>query len=119
MAQFSIKVLIVEPGSFRTENIMSEPFYNGNITDYDTLRQKSESIYDTVPGNQPGDPMKAMEIVADVVRGEGVAAGKTTPLYLPLGRDSEDAIRDKARAMIDTLNEWQDVIRSTNMQQQQ
>lgn len=116
MAQFSIKILIVEPGSFRTEGIMSEPVYEGNpIPDYDEYRKKVKQMYESIPGTQPGDPEKAMEILVDVVRGEGVAEGKSLPLYLPLGPDAEEAIRGKTIVMNEVLEEWKDVIRSTDL----
>jgi len=68
-----------------------------------------------VSGKQPGDPNKAMEIVVDVVRGEGVAAGKPWPLYLVLGEDAEEAIRTKCKKMLDHLDEWRDVVRSPKL----
>ena len=45
-------------------------------------------------GNQPGDPRKGAERMVDVVRGEGMAEGKTDfPLRLPLGSDALELIR--------------------------
>lgn len=116
VAQFSIKVLIVLPGSFRTKIITGEFFEGNRIADYDGIRKSAADIIGRVPGNQPGDPVKAMEILVDVVRGEGVAEGKAWPLYLPLGRDSEEAIRGKSKKLTGILDEWQDVIRSTGFE---
>ncbi|KZP16092.1 NAD(P)-binding protein [Athelia psychrophila] len=114
VAQFGIKVLIVLPGAFRT-NISNGQVYQGNkIPDYDRMRNGIEAMGGRIRGNQPGDPAKAVEIVVDVVRGEGVAQGKEWPLYLPLGPDAETAFRGKSQTITKIVDEWGDVIRSTN-----
>ncbi|KAG1823222.1 hypothetical protein EV424DRAFT_1346402 [Suillus variegatus] len=85
------------------------------IPDYDKTRAETQVMYEAIPGRQPGDPMKAMKFVADVVRGEGVAAGREWPLYLVLGEDAEKDIRNKCMMMLKHLDEWQDVIRDVNL----
>ncbi len=62
-----------------------------------------------------GDPQKAMEVVVDVVRGEGVAKGREWPTYLILGEDAEVDIRNKIGKVAKALDDWQDVIRSVNL----
>lgn len=114
VVQFSIKVLIVLPRSFRTEGL--DIFQGNEIADYDQLRERVATEWKSTEG-QIGDPIKAMEILVDVVRGEGVAEGKTWPLYLPLGSDAEQAIRDKTATMRKVLDEWKDVIRSTDFKE--
>ncbi|KIP01301.1 hypothetical protein PHLGIDRAFT_123478, partial [Phlebiopsis gigantea 11061_1 CR5-6] len=57
----------------------------------------------------------AMALLADVVRGEGAARGRPWPLYLPLGREAEDAIRDKCRVLTDVLDAWGPVLRDTRL----
>ncbi len=58
-----------------------------------------------------GDPAKAMELLVDVVRGEGKAKGKAWPLYLPLGWATDDAIQAKTKTILGVLDEWRDIIR--------
>ncbi|KAG2047413.1 NAD(P)-binding protein [Suillus hirtellus] len=117
LAPFNIRVLIVEPGAFRTENIYSNKFdtWTNPIPDYDETRAEALVRFETIPGKQPGDPMKAMKLVADVVRGEGVAAGREWPSYLVLGEDAEKDVRNKCMMMLKHLDEWQDVIRDVNL----
>ncbi|KAG1723193.1 uncharacterized protein EDB91DRAFT_182379 [Suillus paluster] len=117
VAPFNIRVLIVEPGAFRTENIYSNKFdtWTNPIPDYDDQRAQSLVRYEGMAGNQPGDPMKAMKVVVDVVRGEGVAAGREWPLYLVLGEDAETDVRNKCATMLKHLDEWQDAIRDVNL----
>ncbi|KAG2065634.1 NAD(P)-binding protein [Suillus decipiens] len=117
LAPFNIRVLIVEPGAFRTENIYSNKFdtWTNPIPDYDETRAETLVKYEAIPGKQPGDPMKAMNLVVDVVRGEGVAVGREWPLYLVLGEDAERDVRNKCMMMLKHLDEWQDVIRDVNL----
>ena len=58
------------------------------------------------------DPAKAMALLVDVVRGEGKAEGKEWPLYLPMGKAAEEAIRGKAEKMTRVLDEWGEIIRN-------
>ena len=76
----------------------------------------AEAVKATIVGLQPGDPDKAMEVLADVVRGEGCAVGKTFPNYLPMGAECEEAIREQCSTMLAVVDEWGDVIRSTDFQ---
>ncbi|KAG1745625.1 hypothetical protein EDB19DRAFT_454290 [Suillus lakei] len=117
LAPFNIRVLIVEPGAFRTENIYSNQFdtWTNPIPDYDEARAECVVRCGAINHNQPGDPMKGMKVVVDVVRGEGVAAGREWPLYLVLGGDAERDIRNKCMTMLKHLDEWQDVIRDVNI----
>jgi len=115
VAQFSIRVLIVAPGSFRTEGIYGNPFFMSNpIMDYDTLRHASAKRFHSVSGTEKGDPVKAAEAIVDVVRGEGMAEGKEWPMYLILGHDCEDAVKTKCAKVLAALDEWKDVTRAMN-----
>jgi NAD(P)-dependent dehydrogenase (short-subunit alcohol dehydrogenase family) len=116
LAPLNIRVLIVEPGSFRTEGIYINPFDVSNpIPDYDEHRADSLITWNAIAGKQPGDPVKAMNAVVDVVRGEGAAAGRMWPSYLILGRDAEIDIRNKCAKMIRHLDEWSDVVRGVDI----
>ena len=116
VAEFNIRVLIVEPGAFRTENIFSQKMYDGNlISDYDESRTIAKKRFDNIDKFLLGDPVKAMELLADVVRGEGRAKNKPWPLYLPLGKEAEDAIRNKTKLLEGVLDDWGEIIRDTRL----
>jgi len=89
-------------------------FRSNPIADYDDVRDGVAQFVQSINGNQPGDPKKAVEIMLDVVREEGVAHGKALPERLPLGIDSLAVMRNKAVGNLALCNEWEDVIRSTN-----
>lgn len=109
-------MLIVEPAAFRTNSLMNTPYYTGNrIPDYDEMRAKSTEWYDTVHGLVKGDPAKAMEVLTDVVRGEGKAAGRPWPLYLVLGDLGVQGIADKCHTMLKVIDDWKDVSTGLNV----
>ncbi|KAF9002466.1 hypothetical protein BDQ17DRAFT_530397 [Cyathus striatus] len=115
LSPFNIRVLLVEPGSFRTEGIYGQGYNTSNpISAYDELRNVSIKRFASVPGTEKGDPDKAMEAVVDVVRGEGVAKGRPFPPYLVLGQDAENDIRNKCAKVLTNLDAWQDVTRGVN-----
>jgi predicted metal-dependent enzyme (double-stranded beta helix superfamily) len=115
LAPFAIKVLIVAPGSFRTEGIYGQPFFTSNpISIYDELRNITMQHFSAVPGTQKGDPNKAMEVVVDVVKGEGKAKGRPWPTYLALGNDADEGIRQKSTRLLKHVDEWGDVIGSVH-----
>lgn len=103
-------MLIVEPAAFRTNSLMNTPYYLGNkIADYDGAREKSMQWYSTINALVKGDPAKAMEVLTDVVRGEGKAAGRPWPLYLILGDIGVQGIADKCHRMLKVIDDWKDV----------
>ncbi|KAK2467668.1 hypothetical protein APHAL10511_000523 [Amanita phalloides] len=113
---FGVRVLHVAPGSFRTEGMYSHGFHDKNrLACYDDIRTAAEKRFASVPGTEKGDPVKGMEVVVDIVRGEGVAKGKPWPGLLVLGEDAERDIRKKCQATLEILDNWGDVARSVNV----
>lgn len=113
---FGIRMLIVEPGAFRTERIYRNEFDESNpIPDYDEKRKLAADALNAVAGKQPGDPTKAMNAIVEVVCGEGRAQGKAWPLYLVLGKDAERDVRNKCARMIQHLDEWSDIVRDVDL----
>ncbi|KAJ7359919.1 hypothetical protein DFH08DRAFT_953013 [Mycena albidolilacea] len=88
VAQFSIRILIIEPAAFRTGALISNTMTQENLT---------------------GDPAKAMEAVVDVVRGEGKAAGRPWPLYLVLGDVGVSGVTEKCDTIKNVVERWRDV----------
>ncbi|PCH42890.1 NAD(P)-binding protein [Wolfiporia cocos MD-104 SS10] len=110
LAPFGIRVLILAPGGFRTENIATAPLtIDKHITDYDATREREIALFRERWKDVPGDPMKAMNLLVDVVRGEGRAHGKKFPLFLPLGNPTYDAARAHCTRLLQTMDEWEDI----------
>jgi len=115
LSEFGIKVLLVEPGAFRTEGIHNQQYYLDNkIPAYDTLRRRGLDIFAGVPGKERGDPNKAVDAIIDVVRGEGVAKGRPWPEYLILGNDAEHDVRSKINKILTSLDSFADVTRGVD-----
>jgi len=88
---------------------MHPNFAQKKIKDYQEVDQKTKSFFLTLNGKQPNDPDRGMEIVVDVVREEGRAAGKPFPLWLALGADAVRDIRAKATRIIESLDAYKDI----------
>ncbi|KAJ7750384.1 hypothetical protein DFH07DRAFT_941847 [Mycena maculata] len=107
---FSIRMLIVEPAAFRTNSLLNTPYYLGNkIADYEPRRDQFIQWYTTMNGIFKGDPAKAMEVLTDVVRGEGKAAGRPWPLYLFLGDLAVQGVAEKCHKILKVIDDWKDV----------
>ena len=115
LAQFNIKVLLVEPGAFRTEGIYGQPYFIENpLPAYNTTRNASRTRSASVSGTEKGDPDKAVEAIVDAVCGEGVVKGRPWPGYLVLGEDAEVDVRTNCKKVLDVLDERVDVARGVN-----
>jgi hypothetical protein len=116
-AHLDIKSVIFELGFFRTKIMdpANVKFRSEPIEDYKPIRDAVAQFVEGINGHQPGDPEKAVKIIVDVVKGEGVAEGKPLPERLPLGPDCLATLRKKAVDNLTVCNEWEDVIRSTNI----
>lgn len=105
LAPLGIKVMVVQPGAFRTR------FYDGEslqgtksaIGDYEATVGKSR------PGNfqnthqQAGDPDKAGEVIVNVVNGDEY------PEILTLGKAAVAAVKSTLEAKIAELDKWAEV----------
>ncbi|THH29870.1 hypothetical protein EUX98_g4307 [Antrodiella citrinella] len=110
LAPFGIRVMVVAPGSFRTENVLKQPMtIHNHIPEYDGLRAAAADKFAAVAGNEKGDPVKAMELLVDVVRGEGRAYGREWPLWLFMGKDCYRDVRSKCEKVLQTLDTWEDL----------
>ncbi|KAJ6588728.1 hypothetical protein B0H19DRAFT_216909 [Mycena capillaripes] len=116
LAQFNIRVLLVEPSAFRTRMVRTVTNYSvdNRIEAYDGIREENRNGYSGRDGKQMGDPDKAMEAVVDVVRGEGAARGKPWPRYLLLGKEADRDVRAKCKTMTDHLDEWSEVVKGVD-----
>jgi NAD(P)-dependent dehydrogenase (short-subunit alcohol dehydrogenase family) len=93
VAPLGIRVLVVEPGAFRT-SLFGDAFRTMPPLDaYAPSVGPTREFVTRSAGAQPGDPVKAARAIVDAV-----AAGAPT-LRLPLGADAVAAIRQKLAAV--------------------
>ncbi|KAI0342153.1 NAD(P)-binding protein [Trametopsis cervina] len=115
---FGLRSVCFEPGYFRTNFLGPENTTSGipGTPAYTELLETFSTRFRAIDGKQPGDPVKAAQVMIDVVRGEGVAAGREFPPVLALGSDAYTIITgelDSARAKLDV---WKDVTSSTDLE---
>lgn len=112
-----MRFIVFEPGYFRTEvfastNIVLQP---ANIPAYEPFNEALAQQLSQVYGNEPGDSVKGVARMIDVLTGTGMAAGKEFPPRLPLGTDSLRVIRAKCQATLKICDDWEEFIESTDV----
>lgn len=110
-----LKLLIVEPGYFRTSAFKNIRNVDPRQQDYAGFNAAVRAAEAGIVGNEPGDPSKAVSVMIDLVKGTGVAAGKTVPLRVPLGTDGWERIRAKCEDTLKVCDEWEEVAKSTDL----
>ena len=104
-----VKVMIVEPGAFRTH------FYDSSlkgaaltIGDYADTAWKRSPENAVNQGKQPGDPEKAGDVIIDALESEN------RPRRLLLGSDAVKAVRGALEARIKELEQWAELSARTD-----
>ena len=105
VAPLGIKVMVVQPGAFRTR------FYDGEslkgsateISDYAETAGKTRVGRFENKHMQPGDPDKAGEVIVKVVHGDEY------PEILSLGSDAVKAVKATLEAKLAELEKWADI----------
>ncbi|PVH77405.1 NAD(P)-binding protein [Cadophora sp. DSE1049] len=117
VSPFGIRTLLMEPGRFRTKLLSSQNMktVQPTIADYSEFSKARITGLEEGDRKQPGDPVKFVEYVLDLVRGEGIAEGKEIPFRLPLGKDVFDDVKRKCEETLKMLEDWKNVIRGTDL----
>jgi NAD(P)-dependent dehydrogenase (short-subunit alcohol dehydrogenase family) len=109
VAAFGIRVMIVEPGAFRTgfnnagAIMTSEP-----IEAYADQLEPLRKTFADQAGQQPGDPAKAAAAIV-----QALAVGQP-PLHLVLGNDAAEMVGTSLKQQLAELTEWESVARGTD-----
>lgn len=125
VAPFGIRVLTLLPGGFFTGGVAGTPSLNTPataypgykpISDYDAPRAQADRMLKSLPGTQLGDPARFAQVLADVVRGEGLWEGRGWPegSRLVVGSDSERDIRAKNSSVERGMEDYKDVVTFTD-----
>jgi NAD(P)-dependent dehydrogenase (short-subunit alcohol dehydrogenase family) len=103
---YGIRVLIVEPGAFRTEFGGGRMQRSRDSGLYTETAGQNRAYIDSSDGTQPGDPHKAAAAIVSALD------APDAPLRLALGVDAVDAIRAKHDRLRADLDAWERVSRS-------
>ncbi|KAI8272748.1 hypothetical protein K4K60_011899 [Colletotrichum sp. SAR11_57] len=109
-----LKVLMVEPGYFRTRVFVKLAHIPLRIPEFAGFNAACVEQGAKIYGTEPGDPEKAVERMVELVRGEGMAEGREVPLRVPLGTDGWGRIKKKCEDMVKVCEDWEDVAKSTD-----
>lgn len=111
VADFGIKVTIVEPGPFRTDFIgRSLDRASHQMEEYQPTVGKFLKFLNTIEGKQPGDPIKAANVIIQVVESEN------PPLRLVLGHYAYSKFRQKIESLNQELNDWETIAINTDFE---
>jgi NAD(P)-dependent dehydrogenase (short-subunit alcohol dehydrogenase family) len=106
---FGIKVLIVEPGSFRT-NLFGKgaAYFSDENPAYAEKVGATRNMVHSSDGRQPGDPAKAAAAIRLALDAE------KTPLRLVLGGDAMDSLTGHMDSVRAEFAQWEEVSRGTD-----
>ncbi len=98
-----IKVMVVEPGAFRTDFSGRSLTQSGKtIGDYEQTAGQRRIGVEKVDGTQPGDPYKAAQKIMEIVKAGNV------PFRLILGRDAVEVVEDVLKQRTEELKKWKE-----------
>jgi len=107
VAPFGMRVLIVEPGAFRTRLFGSAFRALPALDAYQSSVGPLRAFAEQSEGKQPGDPVKAARAIIDAVN-----AGAPN-LRLPLGADAVQNIRAKLAQVTSDVDQTESVANAT------
>jgi NAD(P)-dependent dehydrogenase (short-subunit alcohol dehydrogenase family) len=110
VAPLGMRVVIVEPGAFRTGLMGGGMVRSRELEAYAPTAGATREAAAAMDGTQQGDPAKAAAAIVRAVEAEDA------PLRLALGADAVEAIRAKHARLAADLEAWEDVSRATDFE---
>jgi len=104
-----LRVIVVEPGPFRTDFLgRSMTLAGRRIADYDLSAGQRRIYRESNDGKQAGDPAKAVEVIQRAVDSDAL------PLHLPLGRVAHGVVNRKLAALREDVDAWRRISIATD-----
>lgn len=110
VAEFGVKLTIVEPGAFRTDFLDKRSLKRSTdeIDDYAGYRARANAVFEARNHNQVGDPDKLGQALLRLVD------EKEPPLRFAAGADAVKVVHDKLQDVSRELERWRALSVSTN-----
>jgi NAD(P)-dependent dehydrogenase (short-subunit alcohol dehydrogenase family) len=110
LTPLGIRITAVAPGAFRTDFLSTHSIRKSAVPGdaYAASIGRSAAAFDAMAGKQLGDPDRAAQAILEV------AAVENPPLHLLLGSDALRRGREKLDAVIDEIDRWEALTRSTD-----
>ncbi|SNS68200.1 NADP-dependent 3-hydroxy acid dehydrogenase YdfG [Asanoa hainanensis] len=106
LAPLGVRVLIVEPGAFRTE-FNNNKYVTRELPAYDATAGATRRFTRELEGAEPNDPVKGVAAILAALD------SAKPPLRLLLGDDAVDGLREHHAALLAEVAEWEHLSRST------
>lgn len=106
---FGVNVTVVYPGYFRTNFLTSDSLAvpTNQIEAYADVRESQKAHQESINGNQPGDPEKAVAALISVAESEN------PPINLFLGEDAYSIADQKILSVQNDMSAWKELATST------
>jgi short-subunit dehydrogenase len=108
LASFGIKVTLIEPGAFRTDFANRSLRVAPYLPEYSEALSQTRKYYETIGGQQPGDPAQAVRAMIALVD------HPNPPLRLPMGKIALQRIRNKIAQYESEIKAWEKTILETD-----
>lgn len=109
IAPLGLKATAIAPGGFRTDFLSDHSIRRSQVASvYDQSVGKSVAHLDAMAGRQLGDPARAAMAILKI------ADAEKPPLHLLLGSDALRRAQEKMDAVIEEMDAWEDLTRSTD-----
>jgi NAD(P)-dependent dehydrogenase (short-subunit alcohol dehydrogenase family) len=106
VAPLGVRVMIVEPGAFRT-GLNGSKYVAGEIEAYHDTSGATRRLTVELTNAEPNDPVKGAAAIIKALDSD------RPPLRLVLGGDAVDQMREHHRALLADVTAWEEISRST------
>jgi len=105
VAPFGIRIMLVEPGFFRTELLTPEStkYAESSIEDYAERTEQTVTAWKAMNGQQSGDPAKLADALVHL------ADQEEPPLRFAAGTDAVAALERRANNLLAQANAYRDL----------